>query len=52
MLYAGISSTDAFVRVIVSSIQTNRARCTLYSKILDLLNKEAFLEKSKGSASL
>ena len=33
--------TDAFVRVIVSSIRTNRARCALYKKILDLLNEES-----------
>ena len=37
--------TDAFVRVIVSSIQTNRARCTLYKKI-PYSTKKAFLEKA------
>ena len=33
--------TNAFVRVIVSSILTNRARCALYKKILDLLDEES-----------
>ena len=33
--------TDVFVRVIVSYIQTNRARCALYRKILDLLDEES-----------
>ena len=34
--------TDAFVRVIVSSIR--RARCIIYKKILNLLNEKVFLE--------
>ena len=32
--------------VIVSSIRTTRARCTLYKKILDLLDEESFLERA------
>ena len=35
--------TNVFVRVIVSSIQTNRARCALYKKSL-ILKRKAFLE--------
>ena len=42
----------AFVQVIVSSIQTSRARCTLYKKILDLLDEESFSGESSGRASL
>ena len=37
--------TDVFVWVILSSIWTNRARCTLYKTILDLFNEETLLEK-------
>ena len=37
---------DAFVRVIVSSIQTNRAKRALYKKILDLLDEESVLEEA------
>ena len=46
--------TDAFVRIIVSSIQTNRARCALhvYKKICDILDKESFSRESSGRASL
>ena len=33
--------TDSFVRVIASSIRTNRARCALNRKILDLLDEES-----------
>ena len=33
--------TDVFVRVSVSSIRTNRARCALYKKVLDLLDEES-----------
>ena len=33
--------TDAFVRVIVSSIRTNRARYALYKKLFDLLDEES-----------
>ena len=44
--------TDEFVRVIVSSIRTNRARCTLYQKILDLLDEESISGESSGRASL
>ena len=33
--------TNVFVWVSVSSFQTNRARCTLYKKILDLFDKES-----------
>ena len=40
--------TDAFVRVIVSSIRTNRARCALYKKILDLLDEERVSGESSG----
>ena len=36
--------TDAFVRVIVSSIRTNRARCALYKKIYSM--RKAFMEKA------
>ena len=39
---------DAFVRVIVSSIQTNRAKHALYKKILDLLNEENVLEEAQS----
>ena len=38
--------TDAFVRVIVSSLRTNRARCALYKKSLIYSTKEAFVEKA------
>ena len=38
--------TDSFVRVIVSSIRTNRARCALYKKILDLLDEESISGKA------
>ena len=44
--------TDAFVRVVVSSIRTNRARCTLYKKILDLFDEESISGESSGRASL
>ena len=44
--------TDAFVWVNVSSIWTNRARCTLYKKILDLLDEESVSGESSGGASL
>ena len=46
--------TDAFVRVIVSSIRENRARCALYKKIkmLDLLNKESISGETSGRTSL
>ena len=44
--------TDAFVRVIVSSILTNRARCALYKKILDLFDEESISGESSGRASL
>ena len=37
---------DAFVIVIVSSIQTNRAKCALYKNILDLLDEESVLEEA------
>ena len=43
--------TNAFVRVIVSSIRTNRARCALYKNILDLLDKESVSGESSGTAS-
>ena len=33
--------TDAFVWAVVLSIRINRARYTLYKKILDLLDEEA-----------
>ena len=39
---------DAFVRVIVSYIRTNRARCALYKKILDLLDEESVSGESSG----
>ena len=38
--------SDVFVRVIVSSIRTNRARCALCKKILDYSTRKAFLEKA------
>ena len=44
--------TDAFVRVIVSSIRTNRAKCALYKKIRDLLNEESVSGESSVRASL
>ena len=44
--------TYAFMRVIVSSIRTNRARCALYKKILDLLNEESISGMRSGRASL
>ena len=40
--------TDAFVQVIVLSLQTNRARCALYKKILDLLDEESVSGESSG----
>ena len=40
--------TDAFVRVIVSSIKTNRAKCALNRKIYDLLDKESISGESSG----
>ena len=33
--------TDVFVQVIEPSIRTNKARCSLYKKILDLLVEES-----------
>ena len=33
--------TNAFVRIILSSIPTNRAKCTFYKKFLDLLDEES-----------
>ena len=39
-------------RSIVSSICTNRARCALYKKILDLLDEESVSGESSGGASL
>ena len=44
--------TGSFVRVIVSSIWTNRTRYTLYKKILDLLEEENVSGESSGRASL
>ena len=44
--------TDSFVRVIVSSIRTNRTKYTLYKKILDLLEEQNFSGESSGRASL
>ena len=44
--------TDAFVRLIVSSIQTNRARCTLYKKIHDFLDEESTSGESSDRVSL
>ena len=35
-----------FLRVVVSSIQTNKARCALYKKILDLLDEESVFGES------
>ena len=43
---------DSFVRVIVSSIRTNRSKYTLYKKILDLLEEENFSGESSGRGSL
>ena len=43
---------DVFVWVIVSSILTNRPRCALYKKILDLLDEESVSGESSGRASL
>ena len=43
---------DAFVRVIVSSIRTNRARCVLNRKILDLLDEESVSGESIGRVNL
>ena len=34
------------------SCQTNRARCALYKKVLDLLNEESISGESSGRASL
>ena len=36
------------MRVIVSSIRTNRARCALHKKILDLLDEENVSGESSG----
>ena len=44
--------TYAFVWVIVSSIRTNRACCTLYKKTLDLLNKESVSGVCSGRVNL
>ena len=44
--------TDAFLRVIVSSIQTNRARCALYKKILDLLDEKKVSGEEKAVLEL
>ena len=44
--------TDVFEQVIVSSIWTNRAKCALYKKILDLLDEESVSGESSGRASL
>ena len=41
--------TDAFVRL---PIRTNRARCVLFKKILDLLDEENISGESSGRASL
>ena len=45
-------TSDAFVGVIVSSIQTNRARCALYKKFLYLLDEESVSGESSGRTSL
>ena len=42
--------TAAFVRV--SSIRTNRARCALYKKILDLVDEESVSGACSDRASL
>ena len=44
--------TNAFMPVIVSSISTNRARCALCKKILDLLDEESVSGESSDRASL
>ena len=44
--------TYVFVQVIVSSIRTNRARCALYKKILDLLDKESAFDAENVFISL
>ena len=44
--------TDLFVQVIVLSIRTNRARCVLYKKTLDLLDEESVSRESSGRVSL
>ena len=44
--------TNVFVREIVSSIWTNRARCILYKNILGLLDEESVSGKSNHRASL
>ena len=49
---SALTSTDAFVQVIVSSIRTNRVRCALYKKILDLLDEETISGESSGRASI
>ena len=38
--------TDSFVRIIVSSIRTNRTRYTLYKKFLIYYKRKMFLEKA------
>ena len=43
---------DDTYRLIVSSIRTNRARCALYKKILDLLDEKSVSGESSGRASL
>ena len=43
---------DAFMRVIVLSNRTNRARCALYKKILDLPDEESVSGETSGRASL
>ena len=42
--------TYVFVQVVVSSIRTNRARCTLYKKILDLFDEKSVSGESRSRA--
>ena len=47
-----ITNDDVFVQVIVSSIRTNRARCALNRKILDLLDEESVSGESISRVNL
>ena len=48
ILVLTLLNDDVFVQVIVSSIRTNRARCALYKKNVDLLDKESISGESSG----
>ena len=45
------SSYRCYVRILCT-VRTNRARCALYEKMLDLLDEESIAGESCGRASL